>query len=50
MTKKELIENLQGRKWACEYCNHVYTKKELEFLISNDKNNQICPKCKALNS
>ena len=47
---KTLIANLLKRKWSCEYCEHIYTKKELKHMISNAEDNQNCPNCNKLNT
>jgi len=44
----KLIKMMLKNKFKCPECNHLFSKEEIVYYISDASDNQNCPKCKGL--
>ena len=44
----KLVKTIMKNGFYCPKCNYKFTKKEIEYYISNAVDNQNCPKCNYL--
>ena len=42
---KRLIGYMLKHKFKCPNCNHRFNKKECGYVLTDNEDNQDCPKC-----